>query len=389
MKKLSELEDKRINSKNFLIEMTIQEYLQFAEVILKNNPFQRKRIAKKVYSLLKDDLKKGCIIPPIVLALTNQADSFNGLNDDEILDFMVDKKESIVVLDGLQRTYTIMDIVNEQENNNEFLEHSIRFELYVGINRIGILYRMLTLNTAQTPMSLRHQIEILYSNFSDSISNNGDIELLKESDEKRAYNKNQYNFKDIVDGFNSYIERNELAITRDDILENLQSLEKLADENNEDDIFKDFLETFHALVCKLDEITKHLDISVSSNEKLGIDSNDLFGKSSLKIFKKSQAITGFGAAIGTLKDFEIIAKISDINKTIDKIHTIEEPEEFIIAINKELLKIKNEAPKIGNAQRIFFKFFFRDLLNKENEDSYLQPIKAVKSAYHKYDSQAR
>ena len=39
MKKLSELEDKRINSKNFLIEMTIQEYLQFAEVILKNNPF--------------------------------------------------------------------------------------------------------------------------------------------------------------------------------------------------------------------------------------------------------------------------------------------------------------------------------------------------------------
>jgi soluble cytochrome b562 len=386
MKKLSELEDKRINSKNFLIEMTIQEYLQFAEVILKNNPFQRKRIAKNVYSLLKDDLKKGCIIPPIVLALTNQADSFNGLNDHKILDFMVDKKESIVVLDGLQRTHTIMDIVKEQNNNNEFLEHSIRFELYVGINRIGILYRMLTLNTAQTPMSLRHQIEILYSNFSDSTPTN--VELLKESDEKRAYSKNQYNFKDIVDGFNSYIERNELAITRDDILENLQSLEKLADENNEDDIFKDFLETFHALVCKLDEITKQFEISSSSSkEEIGIDYNDLFGKSSLQIFKKSQAVTGFGAAIGKLKDSKIIDKISDIKQIIDQIPMLEEPEELIIAINKQLLNIKNKAPKIGNAQRMFFMFFFKDLLNKENEDSYLKPLKAVDSAYHKFVSQ--
>ena len=243
---------------------------------------------------------------------------------------------------------------------------------------------MLTLNTAQTPMSLRHQIEILYSNFSDSISNNADIELLKESDEKRAYNKNQYNFKDILDGFNSYIERNELAITRDNVLENLQSLETLADENNEDDIFKDFLEAFHALVCKLDDITNNHEISRTLEEELRID---LFGKSSLQIFRKSQAITGFGAAIGKLKDSKIINKISDVKLIIDEIPMIEEPEEFIIAINKKLLNIKNKAPKIGNAQRMFFMFFFRELLNNENEDSFLQPIKAVDSAYHKYVSQ--
>ncbi|MFN5514769.1 MAG: hypothetical protein ACK5CA_08465 [Cyanobacteriota bacterium] len=245
--------------------MKVKEYLELAEVILRNNPFQRKRITKKVYSLLKQDLEKGCIIPPIVLALTDQADCLDGLDDQALFSLMIEKKENIMILDGLQRTYTIMDIVKEQQNNESFLERQIRFELYVGINRIGILYRMLTLNTAQTPMSLRHQIEILYSNFADSTSS--DIELLKESQERRAYNKNQYNFKDIVDGFNSYIERNELAITRDDILENLQSLEKLADENNEDDIFKDFLEIFHAVVCKLEKITNSYEINQDLEEE--------------------------------------------------------------------------------------------------------------------------
>jgi hypothetical protein len=243
---------------------------------------------------------------------------------------------------------------------------------------------MLTLNAAQNPMSLRHQIEILYSHFSDSMSNNGDIELLKEFDEKRAYNKNQYSFKNIVDGFNSYIERNERAITRDDVLENLQGLETLADENNENDIFKDFLETFHALVCKLDEITNNDYFSKTLDEELG---SDPFGKCSLQIFKKSQAITGFGAAIGKLKDSKIINKISDVKLIIDEIPMIEEPEEFIIAINKKLLNIRNNAPKISNAQRMFFMFFFRELLNKENQDSYLQPLKAVYSAYHKCISQ--
>ena len=48
--------------------------------------------------------------------------------------------------------------------------------------------------------------------------------------------------------------------------------------------------------------------------------------------------------------------------------------------------IKNNAKKIGNAQRMYFHYFFRELLNPET-DSYLKLGAAVETGYHKYYSQ--
>ena len=77
MKSLSTIEDNRISSKNIIAECTFGEYLSFAADILKNNEFQRKRVktSKTVYALLKDDLERGCVIPPIVLAISNNEES--------------------------------------------------------------------------------------------------------------------------------------------------------------------------------------------------------------------------------------------------------------------------------------------------------------------------
>ena len=73
MKILSQSKDHRINSKNFYVEMSFKEYLEFAPQILSNNKFQRKRVrtSKTIYSLLREDLINGCIMPPLVLAVTN------------------------------------------------------------------------------------------------------------------------------------------------------------------------------------------------------------------------------------------------------------------------------------------------------------------------------
>lgn len=73
MRVLSETMDKRINSKNLFVEATFEEYLNFARRIITNNELQRKRVrtSKTVYSLLRTDLEQGCIIPPLVLAITD------------------------------------------------------------------------------------------------------------------------------------------------------------------------------------------------------------------------------------------------------------------------------------------------------------------------------
>ena len=70
MKVISRINDERINASNVLIEMSIGEYLALIETVVHKNEFQRKRVrsSKTVYALLKEDLKKGCVIPSLVIA---------------------------------------------------------------------------------------------------------------------------------------------------------------------------------------------------------------------------------------------------------------------------------------------------------------------------------
>ena len=73
---MSKIFDNRINSCNLYVETTFGEYLSFAKDIIKNNELQRKRVraSKSVYSLLKNDLKRGCVMPPLVLAIAGDKD---------------------------------------------------------------------------------------------------------------------------------------------------------------------------------------------------------------------------------------------------------------------------------------------------------------------------
>lgn len=388
MQAVSSLHDARINASNILLEMTIDEYIGIAKEITENNIFQRRRVgsSKTVYSLLKQDLMRECVIPPIVLALTSGSNSFHhDLN--AFPEYLRENKNHLVILDGLQRTYTIFDLINELEKsgNSEDLakvrKNKIRVEVYVGLNRLGILYRMLTLNTGQTPMSLRQQIEILYLDYI-GVGIEG-IELIRETDDKPATQLNQYNFKDVVEGFNAYLDRDELPIEKADILENISSLEKLSKENQSSDLFKSYITSWHHFITKID--------SLFGPARLGEDylvrNASPFGKSAQQVFKKAQAMSGFGAAAGKMFDFGMISSFADLNDAIDRIEIEEKDKvEFLEVINDAHDWIKTSTKKIGNAQRSYFHYFFRDLLNKE-ADSFARPMDAAQSALRKYQSQ--
>ena len=74
MRFYSRLSDGKISGVNIAAELTIGEYLEFLPEILKNNPYQRKKVSSsgKTYDLLRADLIKGCVIPPIILGVTEQ-----------------------------------------------------------------------------------------------------------------------------------------------------------------------------------------------------------------------------------------------------------------------------------------------------------------------------
>ncbi len=386
MRAVSGLKDTRINSMNFLVELTIGEYLEFAEDILAKNEYQRKRVSssKTIYSLLKTDIQKGCVMPPLVLAISSELTQ-GELNLGQFDDFLKDNFENLLILDGLQRTYTIIDLRDELKSKGDedelrkTLSHKLRAEFYVGLNKLGILYRMLTLNTGQTPMSLRQQIEILYLDYSRVPI--GGIELVREAEGRRATGLTQYNFRDIVEGFNSYLERNELPIERANILENIKSLEKLAIENQGSDIFQSYVSTYHNFILKLNEYCAETELE--EQRQNGFSS--LFGKTINQVFKKPQAMSGFGAAVGRLKDFNLIDGFEDLTEKIKEIK-IGDGSVLLEGINQSLDWIKNNSKKIGNAQRSYFQYFFREIFNPENE-FFLNPEAASESALRKYQSQ--
>lgn len=375
----SPLLDKRIESYNFLVEMKISEYLKFAYEIIDKNEFQRRKVIKTpIREILKADLQKGCIIPSIVLAtygMTVKDIPFELIPEkaDEIINNSIQNRD-ILIIDGLQRTYVMLSLKEELDTKKDisslenFLNQTIRAEIYVGLKRMGLLYRMITLNTGQTTMSTRHLMEILYHDYSDV--DLGDIRLISDKDGQVAANDTkEYNFKDVLDGFNSYIEKDEGIIDRTEILDNIKNLEVLKDEVYvEKDLLKEFVLSYKIFLDTIILKSNNWQFDKSYFESSGIEiKSNPFGKNILQVFKRSQAITGFGAAIGQLKEIKN-SSFEEVNSMIGIIHTTNNDWGYSLSsMVAHIDLINNKSKKIGNDQRYYFRIFFRSLFNKESD----------------------
>lgn len=370
--------DGRIGCQNYLIEMTIGEYYDISQNILKNNEYQRRRVksSSTVYSLLKGDLKQGCIMPAIVLALAQDI-----MPNEDVTKVIQDNKDSIIILDGLQRSYTIRDLVKEVYGNlvddeKFLLNFPLRVELYTGINKFGILYRMLTYNTGQTQMSTRHQIEIIYSDYIDREQNG--IKFIREIDDASPRKLGEYKFRDVVDGFTSYLERDYLSIERIDILNSIKSLQELTKEDPKAELFDVFINCYHGLVAKIEQQSHGWTPDV---ERLNVER--AFAPTIISTFNKSQSLTGFGAAMGKLIDQGIYKNIMQVKESIDASALYDVADGMDLFVMKMDIVRKN-AKKIGNDQRLFFYHFYRGLLAAD-ADSFMNFKSAVEYAARQYE----
>lgn len=409
--------DRKIDALNILATLKIKDYLDIASSIKNNNDLQRRRVSNPstVYALLKEDLIAGCLIPPIVLAMDadEKITYEEGKIDYKSIEASIQESaENLKIIDGLQRTNILIDLRNElsetankeadeialnQAKLKSILENELRIELNLNITRFGILYRMLTLNTGQTPMSLRHQIEILYSDY--YINEKNGVTLLRDAFESTKVVKiGQYKFSEIVEGVTSYIDGSEFTLDRFDLLNYTKSIKKLSADDTKVDIFNSFVAIYHLLISQM--ITKSngwkFDFKELSQENLNYfpvqkkDSetgketrNNPFGQTAEEIFLKSQIYTGFGAALSILRDKSIISEMSNLKGIIENIYFESTPKDAFELMMVRLEQIRKDSKKIGESQRTFFKFFFTSLFNINDLDSYLIFEKAVELAYRK------
>lgn len=375
------LEDKKVKAKSLLIEISIGDYLALARKILQSNQFQRRRIrgSKSIYSMLKADILDECVIPPIVLAFTKGGDEI----EKNLSDTVLNQASHFVILDGLQRSYTLLDIESEvahdREKHAKFLAQKIRCEIYHGINRLGILYRMLTLNTGQTAMSLRHQIEIMYLDLLDTPISG--VNLVREADNGKARQISEYNFKDMVEGFNSYLERSESPLDRGDVLENIASLENLAKENSQNDLFKEFVLAWDRFIVKINsfELIYPEDEDQDESKDDEKESVRRFALTGLQAYKRPAAVSGFGAAIGLLKDEGEKISFASLNMS-QLIIGIDNSDEYLYELDESMRVFTDKAKKIGSAQRLYFRQFYK-LLFWRDSGCYQNLYKAHQEAF--------
>lgn len=199
-------------------------YLNIISGAERNLEIQRGIIkGSKAYATLRADLKRGCILPPLVLAIKNLdlpeslAAQFKPLSpgspEQELLANLSPKLQNansanMYIIDGLQRTNALKQTLAEIDTPDRpgFLSRLLRIEIWLNIPFGALAYRMLLLNAGQKPMSIRHQVEILSMKLSEELSTIPQIDIINTLSSQRRVHKGQFQLAKLSETFQAWLQ---------------------------------------------------------------------------------------------------------------------------------------------------------------------------------------
>jgi hypothetical protein len=180
--------------------------------LIRRLDIQRDSLNAKFYSRLEDDIVKGCVMPPITIALIHSFQK-NGTSQKNIEDFISNNIDDAFVLDGIQRLNTLR---RSSSKENFDANRTIHINFIIASSRDKLLYRMITLNNGQKPMSARHQIDVLADAFFDF--NEIDLKLVAEKGRGRVRAPETFKKADFIKGYVAYLS-NSVNIDNQKIIE--------------------------------------------------------------------------------------------------------------------------------------------------------------------------
>jgi hypothetical protein len=290
--------------------------------------FQRSPLRKSFYNRLEQDIINGCIMPFLTIAIKKDIKVIPvdfEKNAEELLNLL----EDAFVLDGIQRLNTL---IRASENPHFDSTRPIFFNLLICNSMDKFLYRMVTLNNGQKPMTARHQIEVLADNMFDCNKMAIVPVTEKEIKEKKIKKDSSYMMsKDtLIKSYIAYIS-NSINIDNQKIIES-----------------------------KMDELitTQIMDSNITTRNTQFSDiidfvSEKMKNKSLHDWFSLANNMIGFSAAMSVSFD-----SIKNITET-DFLSSIENFEEAFSAIDVSKIKL-------GLARRRMVKYFFENY-NKLSE----------------------
>lgn len=164
---------------------------------------QRKLQDKKFYKRLQRDLIEGCIMPPITIAFVD-INSSDLADRGDFEDFVNENIDQGYILDGMQRLNTLKSASEDEA----FDQNRIAYvNVIVAGNQDKLLYRMITLNNGQKPMTPRHQIEILTAEMFD-FTELKNISVQTEKERAKKTIRGALNLGDVSRGYLAFLTGN-------------------------------------------------------------------------------------------------------------------------------------------------------------------------------------
>lgn len=291
--------------------------------------FQRSTLRKSFYSRLENDIVNGCIMPFLTIAIrkdlnVNELPFINSDNKYELLHLL----DNAFVLDGIQRLNTLKRVA---QNANFDRTRPIFFNILICGSMDRLLYRMVTLNNGQRPMTARHQIEVLANNIFD-FENLPIISITekKSKERKRPTDETTVSKETLIKAYIAYISG---SVN----IDNQKIIESKMDELITDQIMDSNITTRNA----------------QYNDVINYVSGCLVNENLKNWFLIANNFIGFSAAMSN--GFETIHKVSctELCSSIDLF------EEAFSAIDVSKIKL-------GMARRRTVKYFFENYSKLSN-----------------------
>ena len=296
------------------------------------------------YSRLRLDLLKGCVMPPITLAI---------ISDKNVLPIKVSDAEKFInehiaeafILDGIQRINALHRTYVQPEIDKQIdLERPFFMNILICKSMDNLLYRMITLNNGQKPMSANHQIEILLGN----IYKFNDMEIVIQTEkEKGKKGKYEHSFEksNIIKGYLAFL-ANSTAIDNKKIIESKMD-ELIANKIINSRITEDSLE-FRSVISLINKL--------SNSEYL------------TKWFDNTNNLIGY--CVGIRKSFNFINEISSTEFET----SLKEFEKAFKGLNLSTIKLSKERRNLTEYYISHFEGLYKkeelDLLDILNEEMF-------------------
>jgi hypothetical protein len=212
------LEDERVRCLSGVGQIDTAEYLALvADIYKENGGIEGQRAPLKTKTGINirlrmiDDIKKGAILPPIVIGAVVPPDIFEKAisceNNDQFASLLrIIENSKLSIIDGMQRT-TALDAAVQDDKSGK-ISSVVRVDLWLAKNIDSLIYRMLVLNTGQVPWDIKRQLETIYKHVLVAIKEHiPDISVFNIDETDRRSGAGQYRAARIIELFLSFTSR--------------------------------------------------------------------------------------------------------------------------------------------------------------------------------------